>query len=216
MEYFCLVLIQILILGFIPFLGTASRCYRYNRFAVVHATDGIYIIPDDDDQTHQNDIDQWLNSPSLIDIDGVLVRPLTTYGPIPGVFEYYRSERCLSSLRDLAWPFEMNLSDAQRDDVFRGLVAAAKKDSWLCNYSPGMPQRFTFAPALLRGSMIQLSLFFGFPALVTWMIQFAEKRLNSFASSKPGQCIHCAYDCTNLPTPICPECGQNPTLSTSA
>ena len=30
-----------------------------------------------------------------------------------------------------------------------------------------------------------------------------------------GLCIHCAYDCNNLPSPTCPECGQEHMIPTS-
>lgn len=32
--------------------------------------------------------------------------------------------------------------------------------------------------------------------------------INRIMRTDPNACIHCAYDCRDLPTPICPECGQ--------
>ncbi len=46
---------------------------------------------------------------------------------------------------------------------------------------------------------------------VAWCIHFFWKDAQyaiRYDRRDSGICIHCAYDCAGLPTPICPECGK--------
>jgi hypothetical protein len=46
--------------------------------------------------------------------------------------------------------------------------------------------------------------------------QHIEPRFRERLLSDPFKCVHCGYDCHDLPSPICPECGHNHAQALSA
>jgi len=196
--------------GFIlPVFGSATRCGGYPVFYIVRSEDGIdiYAYPEDQDA-----INAWFDDPALIGMGSVTLYPYRKIGPIDGIFEFYRRESLLSSPDDYRWQlFDLELTQSELNFVHQELISFAKNDSWLARFQPGAPARIEFLPAATLFSLTKVGTYLGFPALIIWLMKITQLHPKDALANRrrdAGLCPHCAYDCTDLPSSICPECGE--------
>jgi len=109
----------------------------------------------------------------------------------------------------------MNLSNSEIKFVHQELINWAKNHKHFSHFQPSARARIQFLPAQTLFSLIKVGSYFGFPALITWLMRYTQNHSKVTITTRrrdAGLCIHCAYDCTDLPSPICPECGQSHTI----
>jgi hypothetical protein len=218
-RYVTLLLFQTMLgAGFIlPAFGSATRCGGYPVFYIVRAEDGVHIYSDPEDQ---DAINAWFDDPALIGVGSVTLYPYRKVGPIDGIFELYSRESLLSSPDDYRWQlFDLELTQSELNYAHQELIRFAKNDSWLAQFQPGAPARIEFLPAQTLLSIIKVGTYFGFPALITWLMRYFKTHTHdAIVKSRrdAGLCIHCAYDCRDLPSLTCPECGQPHTIPTES
>ncbi len=197
----------------LPLFGYATNCRRYTTFWVVHSEDGIYVYLSDDEQEQ---IEEWFNKPTLIDMDSLTPVPRIEIGPLKGILEFYSRESFLSSVSDYRWQyFDMKLSDSEIEHVHQELIARSLDDPYLAQFQPGAPPRFQFLPLETLISLAKVGTFFGLPAFITWVIGYYNSHtLDAVTRNRrlKGQCVHCTYDCTTLVSSTCPECGKLHTI----
>ncbi len=197
--------------------GYATDCRWRPVFYIVRTVESIQIYEEYQDE---DAINASFDDPKLIEMERITLYPYSEIGPVKGLFEFYKRESFLSSPDDYRWQFlDMNLSKSEIDFVHQELIDFAESDRKLSQHQPGAPARMEFLPGATLFSLTKVGTFFGLPALITWLIgYFKTHTQEAIANTRrsAGLCIHCTYDCQDLPSPTCPECGQPHTINPEA
>lgn len=135
-------------------------------------------------------------------------------GPIAGVFEAYETTSCFLPEIQI-YSRQSPISQELKDQTYTALIEYAKSDPKIAPYQPGQPPITRFAPALLQKSILRISILIGIAWLLAWLnncwFKATQRSVNNHRRTR-NQCIHCTYDCTNIQSPTCPECGQPHTV----
>lgn len=204
------------------YLGMGSigcRCYHPD-FEIVFTAENFVIYTDS--ESDQAAIDQIWDESSPMEIEHyqrIYARPEVKHGPVDGLIEFYETSWYLES------PDEVWIHDPRFDTPFwrtrvhTKLVSMAKQNPQLAQFRPGSPGQTSFDADAAIGTLIRLVIYFGIPTLAVWIIYQVKRRSTELSAEwrrSEGLCVHCLYDCTDLTTPICPECGHIHAQATSA
>lgn len=203
-------LIQLL---FLPALGGATRCRNIGFPSEIY----INITEDGFETFGQSEWDtRHLGSDESSDIY-LWAMPRYSYGPWRDVFEYYETSSYLSDPDSISIMADIELSEQQMNQVIIAAVTHAKSDPYLSQYNPGTITT-TFFPERAMWDVFQIFLFFGIPTTLAALGQRTNESWNTTTQPQrrsDGLCIHCIYNCKDLPTSTCPECGQPHTIPNS-
>ena len=199
---------QMVLLG-----GSTTRCcYRYsNREFMVFPTDPGYLV------FTEVEYDQLgMTFDEISDAGGYWVRvfPERSTGPIPGILEWYQTTSYMpdpSSLRITSFDW-IDITQHEQVLIHKALVDHAWKIPELADDLPGEPAISTFESGLLSESLASIFLQCIIPTFIACgvsRINWSEMRTALGFSPREGHCVYCGYDCHDLPSPICPECGHN-------
>jgi len=196
----------------LPSLGYRG-CRLYTQYFIVQATDGFHFYTEE--PKDEEELISWYDDPSFIEVHTTTLRPQIKTGPIAGIFDFYQTSSFLNSPDEYSWRISMELTQEELVNLHQGLVNFAKNDPWLSQYQPGAPARIEFLPAATLFSLTKVGTYLGFPALILWLTRYFKTHTRKAIANRrrdAGLCIHCAYDCKDLPSPTCPECGQPHTV----
>jgi len=197
----------------LPIFGYRTNCRWYPTFYIVRMEDGIHIYSDPEDE---DAINACFDDPSYIEMKRFTIYTYSDIGPVKGLFEFYERESFLSSPDEYRWQFfEMNLSKTEIDFVHQELIDWAKNQKHFSYFQPGAPARIEFLPGATLFSLTKVGTYFGLPVLITWILGYFNTHTREAiiqSRQQRGLCIHCTYDCKDLPSPTCPECGQPHTI----
>ncbi len=138
-------------------------------------------------------------------------RPRVDRGPFPEFFECTTRTNYLSNPESFKIKEGKDLDPKQQLAIYTAVVAYAQTEPYLAVYRPGQPPKWTFHLSELVSEGVKVLLILGVPPILAlFFSRVLGKAGNEIHAQcqQRGLCIHCAYDCTNLPSPICPECGK--------
>tara|TARA_A100001391_G_scaffold200363_2_gene184796 strand:+ start:829 stop:1545 length:717 start_codon:yes stop_codon:yes gene_type:complete len=137
-------------------------------------------------------------------------RPRIDRGPFPEYFECTTRTNYLSSPESFRIDEDEYVDPQQRLKIYNAVVAFAKTEPYLAVYRPGQPPKWSFSLSDFVYESAKVLMIVGIPpALALFFSRVLGKVGNEIHDQRRqrGVCIHCEYDCADLPSPICPECG---------
>ncbi len=197
--------------------------HNFSLFVLVFGPDNptptLYII------LHQNEVEildraqanQRFPSPKarVANVDAIVFytqKHIAT--PYENWFEIYDTESFLAT-KDSIWDIPRTgiprLTPAEIDRAYAAVLEYAKADSLVTQYRPGEPPITKFSLKLLVISLVRIPILLGIPTLLAYLTHLYFRMLYRKAVAnlqRQNRCLHCAYDCKDLPSPTCPECGQ--------
>lgn len=196
------------------FYGHPTHCYQIgfpSELFVVETESGIKVLNEEEYQTQYTDFDEFFDSSGI----WVSCRPQRSVGPWWDVIELYTTTWYMTDAQSLRIGSFPDFNKKKRTEVFEAVVEYARTDPILAQFNPGNPPVRTYHPENFIRTGIELLMFFGIPTAFA----LVGERLYRFCGNETehqrrhaGLCIHCTYDCRNLPTATCPECGQPHTV----
>ena len=209
------VAVLILELIVISFIGHPTHCYQIgfpSELYVSETDTGYKVFNEEEYQSQFTDFNEFFNSSGI----WISCRPQRYVGPWWDVIELYTVTWYMADARSVRMSSESTISNTKRAEVFDAIVEYATADPYLAQFTPGKPPLKTYYPENFIHAGINLLMFFGIPTAIA-MIGDRSRRFCGNESQnqrrRAGLCIHCAYDCNNLPSPTCPECGQEHMIS---
>jgi len=191
--------------------GYRCRC-GVPTYEVVYTPDGHRIFTDSEEDQAALDLMYDLHSTKEdVHFDQLRVYRIAYAGPVDGLIEFYQVRGCLESpdsIRIMSYLYD---TPENRQSVFQDMVQIAKQDEYLSRFNPGQPRVTSFDLDATIGTLIRFSIYFGLPTFITWIVHRIKIRAQQLSADwriAHGLCVKCAYDCNNLPSPICPECGN--------
>tara|TARA_R110002072_G_scaffold42064_5_gene117614 strand:- start:60036 stop:60737 length:702 start_codon:yes stop_codon:yes gene_type:complete len=203
-------LLGLLVLAFLPSQGRARVCYGIgaaNSFVVLETPQGLEVLSDNEFM--------YMSDESMNQVfdEGIY---LTSYasrqvGPLPGLFQCTVKTSYLASPESLRVQNDEVLTTQQRRVIYDAIVAYAKADPNLASYRPGQPPVVSFSKHEFFAETRRVILILGIPLalllIINWLVGKSGNEIQDQRRQR-GVCIHCEYNCADLPSPICPECGK--------
>ena len=205
-----ILLLGLLVLAFLLSQGRARVCYGIgaaNSFVVLETPQGLEVLGDNEFM--------YMSDESMNQVfdEGIY---LTSYasrevGPLPGLFQCTVKTSYLASPESIRVQNNEVLTPQQRRAIYDAIVAYAQADPNLASYRPGQPPVVSFSKLEFFAESRRVILILGIPLalllLINWLVGKTGNEIQDQRRQR-GVCIHCEYDCTDLPSRICPECGK--------
>ncbi len=205
-----LIFLYLISLLFFGFGGRATNCYGTgvpHSFIVLESPQGLEVLSENEfaDMSSES-MDQAFD-------EGIFLSSYATrdIGPWRGVFECTNETSYLPNPESLRFHHDEIINPQHRRAIYDAVVAYAQADPSLARYRPGQIPVYSFDTSDFVSESQRLLLVLGIPPILL----FVFKKMVSLSDSsiydqrrQRGVCIHCEYDCTDLPSSICPECGR--------
>ena len=205
----------ILELFVISFIGHPTHCYQIgfpSDLFAIETDAGYKVFNEDKYQSQFADFDEFCDSSGI----WISCRPQRSVGPWWDVIELYTTTWYMTDAQSVKMESFPEINNTKRIEIFDAVVEYAKADSNLAQFNPGNPPLKTYHPENFIHAGVNLLILLGIPTAIA----LVGDRFHRFCGDetkhqrrRAGLCIHCAYNCTDLTTPTCPECGKPHTVS---
>ncbi len=203
-------LLGLLVLAFLPSQGRARVCYGIgaaNSFVVLETPQGLEVLSDNEFM--------YMSDESMNQVfdEGIYLTSHASrqVGPLPGLFQCTVKTSYLANPESLRVQGNEVLTPQKRRAFYDAVVAYAQADPNLASYRPGKPPVVSFSKLEFFAETRRVILILGIPLalllLINWLVGKSGNEIHDQRRQR-GVCIHCEYDCADLPSPICPECGK--------
>ena len=205
-----LVLGWILLVALVPFVFGYIKAQRHSTsFGLSHS---LWIIERDDE----------LSVVDLHEIEDIYpdsriyIQVMNAPGPWSGLgIEFYETKSLTWDIATIEQAFSsdepVQYSDLQLIEIDNAILQHIRLDRDLDEFKVNAPPVTVFSFERALNSALKYLIILGIPSITVYALKRFDDLLLKRSITKlrnAGLCVHCTYDCNNLPSTTCPECGQ--------